>query len=139
MDAKPEDLNELALQIITSQKGEGYSLRNKTFNFGFEGPSQLDEAIPIIDQLHWENDDSDYDLADIRHAADRPLEVFSAPMTCTESRSDHHLCHRCRNSGYPVIKVETIELSRIIEGDVRPDDTGFGIRDSWQQDLPRPK
>lgn len=74
MDAKPADLNELEFQIIAWQKDEGYSLRNKTFNFGFEGPSQLDEAIPIIDQLHWANGDSGYDIADIRRAADRALE-----------------------------------------------------------------
>jgi len=54
MDAKPADLDELEFQIIAWQKDEGYSLRNKTFNFGFEGPSQLDSAIPIIDQLHWQ-------------------------------------------------------------------------------------
>lgn len=47
---------------------------NKTFNFGFEGPSQLDEAIPIIDQLHWSNGDSDYAIAEIRQAADRAFE-----------------------------------------------------------------
>ena len=74
MDAKPEDLSELEFQIIAWQKEEGYSLRNKVFNFGFEGPSQLDSDIPIIDQLHWANGDSDYDIADIREAADRPFE-----------------------------------------------------------------
>lgn len=73
MDAKPEELNELEFQIIAWQKEEGYSLRNKVFNFGFEGPSQLDSDIPIIDQLHWANGDSDYDIADIRHAAERPV------------------------------------------------------------------
>lgn len=74
LDAKSEDLNELELQIIAWQKEEGYSLRNKVFNFGFEGPSQLDNDIPIIDQLHWANGDSDYDMAEIRHAADRPYD-----------------------------------------------------------------
>lgn len=74
MDAKQEDLNELEFQIIAWQKEEGYSLRNKVFNFGFEGPSQLDSDIPIIDQLHWANGDSDYDIADIHRAADRPLD-----------------------------------------------------------------
>src|SRR5699024_185198 len=74
MDAKPADLDELEFQIIAWQKDEGYSLRNKVFNFGFEGPSQLDSDIPIIDQLHWANGDSDYDIADIREAADRPFE-----------------------------------------------------------------
>ncbi|GAA4106061.1 GIY-YIG nuclease family protein [Enteractinococcus coprophilus] len=74
MDAKPEELNELEFQIIAWQKEQGYSLRNKVFNFGFEGPSQLDSDIPIIDQLHWANGDSDYDISDIRDAADRPLE-----------------------------------------------------------------
>lgn len=74
MDAKQEDLNELEFQIIAWQKEEGYSLRNKVFNFGFEGPSQLDSDIPIIDQLHWANGDSDYDIADIRRAADRPTD-----------------------------------------------------------------
>ena len=74
MDAKPEELNELEFQVIAWQKEEGYSLRNKVFNFGFEGPSQLDSDIPIIDQLHWANGDSDYDITDIRHAADRPFE-----------------------------------------------------------------
>lgn len=73
MDADRDDLNELEFQIIAWQKEEGYSLRNKVFNFGFEGPSQLDEDIPIIEQLHWANGDSDYDIADIRHAADRPI------------------------------------------------------------------
>lgn len=74
MDAKPEDLNELEFQVIAWQKEEGYSLRNKVFNFGFEGPSQLDSATPIIDQLHWANGDSDYDIEDIKHAADRAFE-----------------------------------------------------------------
>ncbi|WP_343956486.1 GIY-YIG nuclease family protein [Yaniella flava] len=74
MDTDPADLDELEFQIIAWQKEEGYSLRNKVFNFGFEGPSELDEAIPIIDQLHWANGDSDYDIADIRRAADRPVE-----------------------------------------------------------------
>lgn len=74
MDAKPADLNELEFQVIAWQKNEGYSLRNKVFNFGFEGPSQLDETIPIIDQLHWANGDSDYDIEAIRQAADRPFE-----------------------------------------------------------------
>lgn len=74
MEARQEDLDELEFQIIAWQKDEGYSLRNKIFNFGFEGPSELDGAIPIIDQLHWANGDSDYDIADIQHAADRPVE-----------------------------------------------------------------
>ena len=74
MDAQPNELDELELQSIARQKDEGYSLRNKTFNFGFEGPSELDRAIPIIDQLHWANGDDDYDIADIRQAADRALE-----------------------------------------------------------------
>ena len=74
LDAKREELNELEFQIIAWQKEEGYSLRNKVFNFGFEGASQLDSDIPIIEQLHWANGDSDYDIAEIRHAADRPFE-----------------------------------------------------------------
>lgn len=74
MDAKPEELNELEFQVIAWQRDQGYSLRNKVFNFGFEGPSQLDGDIPIIEQLHWANGDSDYDITDIRHAADRPFE-----------------------------------------------------------------
>ena len=74
MDAKPDELNELEFHTIAKQREEGYSLRNKVFNFGFEGPSQLDSDIPIVDQLHWANGDSDYDVKDIRDAADRPIE-----------------------------------------------------------------
>lgn len=74
MDAAPDELKELEFQIISWQKEEGYSLRNKVFNFGFEGPSQLDSDIPIIDQLHWANGDSDYDIHEIRRGADRPME-----------------------------------------------------------------
>ncbi|GAA2046275.1 hypothetical protein GCM10009720_28950 [Yaniella flava] len=74
MDAKPNDLDELEFQIIAWQRDAGYSLRNKVFNFGFEGPSELDSAIPIIDQLHWANGDDDYDITDIRQAANRALE-----------------------------------------------------------------
>src|SRR5690625_479075 len=35
LDAKPEELNELEFQTIARQREEGYSLRNKVFNFGF--------------------------------------------------------------------------------------------------------
>lgn len=59
---------------MQGKKEEGYSLRNRVFNFGFEGPSQLDSDIPIIDQLHWANGDSDYDITDIRRAAGRAFE-----------------------------------------------------------------
>jgi hypothetical protein len=55
-------------------KKAGYSLRNKVFNFGFEGPSRLDSDISVEEQLHWANGDSDYDIADIRDAADRPVD-----------------------------------------------------------------
>lgn len=75
MDADPRDLDVLEAHVIKTQKEQGYSLRNKVFNFGFEGPSQLDADIPIIEQEHWANGISDYDITDIRQAADRPMEA----------------------------------------------------------------
>ena len=74
MDAEPEDLDELEKYFIRKYKENGHSLRNKVFNFGFEGPSALDTEVPIIDQEHWANGVSDYDITDIRKAADRPVE-----------------------------------------------------------------
>lgn len=74
MDAHPADLDALEAHFIKNYKEKGYSLRNKVFNFGFEGPSRLDGDVPIIEQEHWANGVSDYDIADIRKAADRPLE-----------------------------------------------------------------
>ncbi|OAV62889.1 hypothetical protein A6F49_04325 [Enteractinococcus helveticum] len=74
MDAAPADLDYLEAYFIESYKDQGYSLRNKVFNFGFEGPSRLDIDVPIIEQEHWANGVSDYDIADIREAADRPME-----------------------------------------------------------------
>lgn len=74
MDAEPDELTDLEFHTIAKQKEAGYSLRNKIFNFGFEGASQLDSDISIEEQLHWANGDSDYDIADIRRAADRPFD-----------------------------------------------------------------
>ena len=74
MDADPADLDALEAHFIDDYKNQGKSLRNKVFNFGFEGPSRLDGDVPIIQQEHWANGVSDYDIEDIRHAADRPVE-----------------------------------------------------------------
>lgn len=46
MGVDPADLDALEFQAIARQKEEGYSLRNKRFNFRFEGSSPLDADIP---------------------------------------------------------------------------------------------
>lgn len=74
MDADPADLDALEAHFIEDYKNQGHSLRNKVFNFGFEGPSRLDGDVPISEQEHWANGVSDYDIEEIRQAADRPVE-----------------------------------------------------------------
>jgi len=45
MDADPADLDALEAYLIEGYKNQGHSLRNKVFNFGFEGPSRLDVEV----------------------------------------------------------------------------------------------
>lgn len=71
MDADPHELRELELQVIAWQKEEGHSLRNKVFNLGFEGHSELDTSVSVIDQLHWALGDSDFNTQSLRQAAQR--------------------------------------------------------------------
>lgn len=66
------DLNRREWDTIRQQQRLGAHLRNRTFNFGFEGRSPLDDYIEPEDQKHWACSDASFDVASFRAAASDP-------------------------------------------------------------------
>lgn len=66
-----EDLTEVENLTIDAQRRAGFSLRNKTRNCGFVGPSVLDAQISPEEQQHWACGDLEADPEDLASAAQR--------------------------------------------------------------------
>ncbi|WP_159421575.1 GIY-YIG nuclease family protein [Pseudoclavibacter albus] len=66
-----QSLDEMERYLIRRERETGHKLRNKTFNFGFVGPSNLDQVIPVIEQQHWATGHGSFDVNSIVEASRR--------------------------------------------------------------------
>lgn len=72
MNVPSDEMNRWERRVIAERRAAGVRLRNNAFNFGFEGPSALDAAIPVVQQEHWATGGGSFDLEQYVEAAARP-------------------------------------------------------------------
>lgn len=91
MNVPLAELDDWERRVIAGRRAAGVVLRNKVFNFGFLGPSALDDAVPVKEQDHWATGGGDFEVGQYVEAAGRPAGPAPKLLQAREAAALVHL------------------------------------------------
>lgn len=91
MNVPLDELDVWERRVIAERRAAGFVLRNKVFNFGFLGPSALDDVVPVKEQVHWATGGGDFEVSQYADAAGRPAGPVPKLLRSREGATLVHL------------------------------------------------
>lgn len=91
MNVPLDELDVWERRVIAERRTAGFVLRNKVFNFGFLGPSALDDVVPVNEQAHWATGGGDFAVSQYAEAAGRPAGPVPKLLRSREGAALVHL------------------------------------------------